>query len=111
MDFAKQASVSLDGTETIFFIENEKDYVQRDLLAGRFYEITQLLAHRNFIPYAAGAVVVDVGANVGSHSAFYARHTRAERVIAFEANPLAASLLIATVERNSLSSRIDTSHL
>ena len=101
------AEITFEGISSTFHIENPRDYVQREIVSGKFYELHQLLQHRAMIPYSSGAVVV--GANIGNHSVFYARHTRAERVICFEANPAAARLLKLTVEANRLLGRIDVS--
>lgn len=49
-------------------------------------------------------IVVDVGANLGNHTLFFARVMNARSVIAFEANPRTFDALCETVRVNGLSS-------
>jgi FkbM family methyltransferase len=105
-----RAEVSFEGATSVFHVQDELDVIQGEHAAGRFYELHQLLAHRNLIP--AGCTVLDCGANVGNHTIFYARHTRAKRVYPFEPNPRASKLLDGNIESNpEVRSAIDTSHI
>jgi FkbM family methyltransferase len=76
--------------------------------AGMFYEREALDMLRAFVP--RGGVVVDVGANIGNHSAFFAGETGAQ-VVAFECNPRMAARLRETVELCGLGERICLDHL
>jgi FkbM family methyltransferase len=49
--------------------------------------------------------IVDVGANIGNHSVYWALAGRT--VSAFEPNPPAAKLLLANLERNGVASSVD----
>jgi FkbM family methyltransferase len=104
------ASVRLWGAETKFHVENPADHIQKSHVHGKFYEINQLTAHRDVI--ARQSTVVDVGANVGNHTIFYAQHTPAKRVYPIEANPAAIDILSKTVAGNPrLQGKIDLGQL
>lgn len=81
-----------------FAVWNPRDVVQREHVKGGFYEIDDLEYHRSLIP--VGATVVDVGANVGNHSVYYACFTRAARILAIEACPDIFSKLQRNIEIN-----------
>jgi FkbM family methyltransferase len=83
-----------------FAVWNPNDVVQREHVRGDFYEIDDLEYHRSLIP--VGATVVDVGANVGNHSVYYACCTRAVRVVAIEACPECFTKLQRNIEINPL---------
>ena len=101
--------VAFEGLATFFKIENPAEHIQGFHLRGSFYEIRQLLAHRDLIPM--DSTVVDVGANVGNHTLFYAQHTQAARVYSFEPNPRAGALLEQNVAVNqSMKAFVDLSH-
>lgn len=82
--------------------------VERVQLRGVFFEQRELEAVARTVE--TGGVVVDVGANTGNHSLFFATAMGAERVIVFEPNPLAAHHLRRTIEANGLTN-VDTNHL
>jgi FkbM family methyltransferase len=54
---------------------------------------------------------LDIGANIGNHSIFYAQYSKAAKIVSFEANPVAASLLRQSVSENRLGARIDLQFL
>lgn len=84
--------------EAQFFIASERDYIQRHLLNGSFYEIEELeLIARHF----RGGTFVDVGANIGNHAVFASKFLGADKIIAFEPNPHAADLLEINLTLNS----------
>jgi FkbM family methyltransferase len=82
--------------------------LERVQLGGRFYEQDEL-AHlaRAVKP---GAVIVDVGANTGNHTLYFASVMRAAKVIAIEPNPQACRMLRCTVAENRLET-VDLSRL
>jgi FkbM family methyltransferase len=92
------AIVKFEGLETSFHVENPLDHIQQFHSRGEFYEIRQLLAHRDLI--ARRTTILDVGANVGNHTLFYARHTKATRVYPLEPNPAAIEILTKNLESN-----------
>lgn len=64
---------------------------------GRFQELELL---EEIQKMGLGGTYVDVGANVGNHTLFFASFTPASRVIAIEAHPLIASVLRRNVDHN-----------
>jgi FkbM family methyltransferase len=92
------AEVTFEGISTIFEIDNPVDHIQAFHARGTFYELHQLLAHRFLIPMHS--TVLDIGANCGNHTLFYARHTNAGKVYSFEPNPPALQLLLRNVAAN-----------
>jgi len=82
--------------------------VERVQLRGVFFEQRELEAVARTVD--AGGVIVDVGANTGNHSLFFAAAMDAARVIVFEPNPAAGLHLRRTIEANGLTN-VDTSHL
>ena len=103
-----RAHVSLQEHELTFHVDNPLDVVQKVLLKGRFYEHALLRYHRDFI--FNGSTVLDVGANIGNHTVFYAL-SGAAKVYPFEPNPRANRLLARTIATNKLSDTVDLTYL
>lgn len=82
--------------------------IEREQSRGLFFEAMELEELRKVVK--PGAHVVDIGANTGNHTVFFAGPMRAASVIPFEPLPAAANVLRATVERNGLRS-VDLSRL
>ncbi len=97
------------GAEIAFAVDNPTDAIQRHHVAGTFYEPEELDLIAAHCP--PGAVYVDIGANIGNHLLFVAAFLAPARLIPFEPNPEAISLLRANVEANGLSGITDLSHL
>jgi FkbM family methyltransferase len=92
------ANVSFESICTAFEIDNPADHIQAFQAGGSFYELQQLLAHRLLIPMHS--TVLDIGANCGNHTLFYARHTNAVKIYPFEPNPPAHQLLLRNIAAN-----------
>jgi len=106
----QRATVGLEKVTTAFSVANPLDHIQKFHLNGTFYELNQLLRHRDLIQRQI--TVLDIGANVGNHSLFYAHHTDATRIYPIEANPEAIAILSASVELNAKAkAKIDLRHL
>lgn len=107
-DDPHRAVVRFRGRSVTFAIDNPHDAIQSALGRGRFYESRLLAAHADLI--YKDSTVLDIGANVGNHTVYYAlaREGRVT-VYPFEPNPRAHDLLRTTVELNDLSSVIDLS--
>lgn len=75
---------------------------------GEFYEIGTLQRLARLV--SAGDQVVDVGANVGNHTVYFAGE-RGCRVTSLECNPNLTSLLRSAVADNDLGALVDLSHL
>ncbi|AUX21452.1 uncharacterized protein SOCEGT47_019360 [Sorangium cellulosum] len=103
------AIVEFDDKVTVFRVTNALDYIQRPLCAGRFYEAHQLIVHANFI--YRNCVVLDVGANIGNHTLFYAMHTGARLIYPFEPNPVARAVFEENLGSNDVGARVDSRYL
>lgn len=98
-DDPRRAVIRHRGRDLTFAIDNPSDIVQKHLKRGAFYEAGLLRSHGDLIYWRS--TVLDVGANVGNHSVFYAL-TPAAKVYPFEPNPRARELLTTTVGMNDL---------
>lgn len=81
-----------------------RDYITKKLKRGNFYEddLLQLIAEQ----YGGPGLFVDVGAFVGNHTVFFAKHCKADGVIAFEPFPETYRLLDHNIRVNRLTSSI-----
>ena len=98
------AQVWFERRSASLVVDNPHDVIQAQHYAGVFYEIEQLVRHRNLI--WSGSAVLDIGANVGNHSIFYACFSRAQVVFPFEPNLTARSLLLESRKLNGLEQKI-----
>lgn len=90
-----------------FFIKNPNDVIQQHHAAGTFYELKELMLLDDYIPI--GAWIVDVGANVGNHTIYFASRPTAY-VLALEPNPEAIDILRKNVALNGCT-QVDLSKL
>lgn len=81
-----------------------RDHITKAFKRGEFYEddFLELIAEK----YAGPGLFIDVGAFVGNHSVFFAKHCQADQVIAFEPFPETYALLDHNIRLNRLSSFI-----
>ena len=86
--------------EVRFDLDGPPDVVQKHLSRGKFYAQEQLERHLEVI--VPRRTVIDIGANVGNHTVFYAAFSRADRVVAFEPNPPVRAMLARNVALNGL---------
>lgn len=78
------------------------DLIQKEILrTNNFFEIGLLENHVLKI-VRPGDVVVDIGANIGNHTAFFSKICRASQVIAFEPQRQCFSNLLRNVQLNNL---------
>lgn len=94
--------IAAGGKPVRFALDDVEDEVQAYLVAGEFYEKAQLDYHGTLIP--RGGRILDIGANIGNHSVYYAVVCNAESVISVEPNERACQLFRRTVEWNRLES-------
>jgi FkbM family methyltransferase len=86
-------------------VANPGDAIQKEHMAGRFYEPDELdIIRRHFRP---GGVFLDIGSNVGNHAVFAALVLHAARVVVIEPNPVAIAVLRANAALNRLEAVID----
>lgn len=84
---------------------NPNDHIWKNVHdTGAFYEAEFLEALGKIVK--PGELVLDVGANIGNHSVFFAGVCQA-RVVAFEPNPEALVLLRENISANALRSRVE----
>ncbi len=82
--------------------------LERVQLRGVFYEQSDLETLATYVK--PGAVCVDVGANTGNHTVFFAKLLGAAKVISIEPNPDTVAVLQRVIIKNQLSN-VDTSKL
>jgi FkbM family methyltransferase len=70
-----------------------RDVVGQSIIADGLYERAYLMGLMTLMSPANRRLVLDIGANIGNHSLFFARHF--DRVIAFEPNPVVNLVLQA----------------
>jgi len=92
-----------------FCLNMARDPIQNAHRRGMFFEAEELEALGVLMPQ--GAVVLDVGANVGNHALYFATRMAAAKVVVIEPNPLALAPLLANVVVNGLTDVIETRHL
>lgn len=101
--------VRIDGQPVSFCGAMRRDPIQRSHRNGRFYEHEELALLSRLLP--AQATILDIGANVGNHTLFFAKMMNARLVVPFEPNPAAYELLIAHVLINGIAGQVDLRHL
>lgn len=74
--------------------------IEREQTRGQFFEEAELEELKRVV--GTGARIVDVGANTGNHTVFFAGPMQAASVVAVEPLPGAVAALRAAVERNGL---------
>lgn len=90
--------------EFVLIFADEQDHIARQVgSTGTFYEFELLRALEPLI--SPGDVVLDVGANIGNHTIFFAGVTGA-RVVAVEPIELARKCLLASITANGFQDRI-----
>lgn len=105
----ERVETCVEGVPVVFHLNMARDPIQNCHRQGRFYETAELDVLKGLLPQ--GAVVLDVGANVGNHALWLATHGAASKVVVVEPNPLALEPLVANVLSNKLDSVIDLNHL
>lgn len=99
----------IGGTPVFFTLTNTKDVIQKEHMAGRFYEPEELEIIRTYCP--KDAVFADIGANIGNHSLFALKALGVKKLIPFEPNPIAIAVLTSNLGLNGELARCDLSHL
>lgn len=86
------------GREFQVLLNSEVDHIQNILRAGRFYELEEL----ELIAEFAGDPkrILDIGANIGNHSIYFAHRFDPIRTIPVEPNPVILPLLRANLGLN-----------
>lgn len=88
-------------------VTNPNDLIQMTHLRGEFFEADSLAKLKKLIRNP-NPRIVEVGANIGNHVVWYARHLDAARIYPVEPNPEALTLLEQNIDANGIRPRIDT---
>ncbi|APX89222.1 hypothetical protein BV394_05410 [Brevirhabdus pacifica] len=97
---------SHDGVAARMRVTNPHDLIQATHLAGRYFDSEGLQKLRRLCD-APAPHVIEVGANIGNHVVWYARHLNAARIYPVEPNPVALQLLNENLELNDLAPLVD----
>ena len=90
-------------------IVDPTDLIQKIQATGTFYEVDEL---DDIAPYfKLGGVFVDIGANTGQHSIYFAKVLGASKVILFEPIQQTCQILRENIRLNDLEGVSDLSHL
>jgi FkbM family methyltransferase len=96
------------GTPIFLVIVDEKEPIQSVQSLGRFYEENEL---DDVAPYfRVGGTFVDIGANTGQHSIYFAKLLQAKAIL-FEPVPETCKILRENIRLNGLEDRCDLSLL
>jgi FkbM family methyltransferase len=98
--------LTVDNIPGHFMLPAVSDLARRIIMDGCYEpEVTKALKQFSNIE----GVVVDVGANVGLYASYFAHMCqKAGKVVAIEANPEAYKYLVQNMDRNDLSSKVET---
>jgi FkbM family methyltransferase len=98
-----KSSIIYEGTKVTLSYPYGTGNVVRKIKKGRFYE-------EKFLKYIANLNLVgdyiDVGANIGNHSIFFAKFTGAKKVYSIEASNKVFEFLVANIKDNKLEDKI-----
>jgi FkbM family methyltransferase len=98
----------IDGQSISFLVTDPHDEIMKCHYAGAFYGAEELdLIKRH---YSGSGVLADIGANVGNHAVYISRFLRGARIIAFEPNQSAISVLKQNLDLNECDN-VDTRFL
>jgi FkbM family methyltransferase len=88
------------GDASTFLVADPGDVIQKCFVEGYFFDVEEL---EDLLAYMEPcSVVLDIGANIGNHTVFFAKYARARAVIPFEVLPAACELLRRNVQSNRL---------
>jgi len=93
-----------NGRDIRFYLENCFDLIGKDLFNCRFFEEDELEYLRGIVD--PQEVMLDVGANIGNHTVYFAAMIGAGKVIAFEPGGWAYPRLAFNVALNGLQDRV-----
>lgn len=104
------------GQATFYLPLAESDIIQRFIMYTGAYFESELL-HKIFLEFRGGllsqvlaqegSVVVDIGANIGNHTLYFALERHASKVISFEAVEETYRILARNIELNNLQDRTE----
>jgi FkbM family methyltransferase len=99
----------IKGEEIFFFINNKNDWIQREHLNGKFYEIEDLELIGSYM--SSSTKYLDVGANIGNHVIYLNKYVGITDITVIEPNPQAIAILETNLKINNIYCTVDTSFL
>ena len=105
----KVVSNIIDGQQIFFTIRHEIDVIQRHHQKGNFYEPEEIATMAAHVP--EGAVIMDIGTNVGNHALWFAKYKAAKKIYLFEPNPEVLKVLRSNIELNGIEGQVVTDFL
>lgn len=100
---------TIEGQEIFFTIRHEIDVIQRHHQKGNFYEPEEIATMAAHVP--EGAVILDIGTNVGNHALWFAKYKSARKIYVFEPNPEVLKVLRSNIELNGIEEQLVTDFL
>lgn len=104
----KTIEATVQGQPVKFLVTNDSDEIMKHHRRGQFYEAEELQLIASH--YRGDGAFVDIGANVGNHAIYISKFTNAPKIIVFEPNDVAASILRRNCSLNGCTN-IDATHL
>lgn len=81
-----------------WIIENPEDIIQKYLMNGKFFEADRLEYMSQHIN--ENDTVIDIGANIGNHTVFLSKYTKAKLIYAIEPLVIAYKMLLCNIALN-----------
>ena len=94
----KICNIKALGREFTFLLDSDVDHIQNVIRSGQFYELDELELIAKFARRPKR--ILDVGANIGNHSVYFAHCFAADLVVPVEPNPVVTPLLRANLALN-----------
>jgi FkbM family methyltransferase len=105
IEIVEISKCQLGNTDAHFMIRDRRDVIQRVHRSGKFYEPDEIdLMRQNF----GGGVFLDIGANVGNHSIYFAKQSNCSKVISLEPSAKTMQTLRLNILLNDLEDKIHT---
>lgn len=101
-----RATIEYDGKTSYMAVTNPKDLIQAHHTQGKFFEENSLEQLKGILK-TENPRILEVGANIGNHVVFYAKHLNASLIYPVEPNPAAISLLNVNIAMNGCCHKID----
>jgi FkbM family methyltransferase len=94
----RRTEFEFEGVPYVFFIDRENDAIQSTLASGKLFDYSELKHMAEVVE--DGDTIIDVGANVGNHTIYFAKRFPASAVIPFEPSAEALAVLTANLDAN-----------
>ena len=89
-----------------FFLPYYKqDFVEKCIAAGEYFDLQNLKAVGDYLD--KNSVVIDIGANIGNHTLFFANECHVKKIYAFEPIRTVYDVLIENIKINKLEKIVD----